>query len=109
MSRLAAAVAGLTGVGGVGSGGGAKAPPGSRPLEPLVRVLAESDDVAVQRDVLGGMHEALQGRRHVAAPRGWSAVYRKLAASTDPEVRQKALVLSLLFGDAQALESLRKT
>src|SRR4051794_1070080 len=109
MSRLAVAVAGLMVLAVLGAVWAAQAPPGSRPLEPLVRVLAESDDVAVQRDVLGGMHEALQGRRHVAAPRGWSAVYRKLAASTDPEVRQKALVLSLLFGDAQALESLRQT
>src|SRR5437868_3871036 len=80
-----------------------------RALAPLVRVLAASDDVAVQRDVLRGMCEALQGRRNVAAPAGWAAAYRKLASSPNREVREKALVLGLLFGDAQALTALRGT
>jgi putative heme-binding domain-containing protein len=79
------------------------------PLEPLVRVLAESDDVAVQRDVLLGMVEALQGRRQVSAPEGWSGVYRKLAGSPNEEVRQKVLQLSVLFGDPEALTALRRT
>jgi putative heme-binding domain-containing protein len=80
-----------------------------RGLVPLVRVLAASDDVAVQRDVLRGMCEALQGRRTVAAPEGWAAAYRKLASSPSREVREKALVLGLLFGDPQALTALRRT
>jgi putative heme-binding domain-containing protein len=74
-----------------------------------VRVLAASDDVALQRDVLRGMCEALQGRRNVAAPEGWPAAYRKLASSPNREVREKALVLGLLFGDPQALKALRNT
>jgi putative heme-binding domain-containing protein len=78
-------------------------------LAPLVRVLASSEDVEVQRDVLRGMHEALAGRRSVKAPAGWSAVYRKLSASKDAEVREKALVLSVLFGDPLALAVLRMT
>jgi putative membrane-bound dehydrogenase-like protein len=80
-----------------------------RVLAPLVRVLAELGDAAVQLDVLRGMHEALQGRRQVAAPEGWSAVYRKLAESRNAEVRAKVLQLSVLFGDPQALAALRKT
>jgi len=78
------------------------------PLTPLVRPLVNAAE-AVQRDVLLGMYEALQGRRHVAAPDGWSAVYRKLAASENVEVREKVLQLSVLFGDPQALAALRKT
>jgi putative heme-binding domain-containing protein len=78
-------------------------------LEPLVRVLAASEDSALQRDVLQGMCEALQGRRHVAAPKGWSAVYRRLETSKDPEVRERSLVLSVLFGDPHALAELRRT
>src|SRR5262249_54429438 len=90
--------------------GRADAPaPAAGGMAALVRVLAESDDVALQRDVLRGMHEALQGRRHVTAPAGWAAVHRKLARSTDPEVREKVLVLSVLFGDPQALAALRRT
>ena len=80
-----------------------------RGLAPRVRVLAASDDGAVQRDVLRGMCEALQGRRTVAAPEGWAAAYRKLASSPSREVREKALVLGLLFGDPQALTALRRT
>jgi putative heme-binding domain-containing protein len=79
-----------------------------RGLEPLVRVLASSDDAEVQRDVLRGMHEALQGRRQAAAPAGWSAVARKLSASPDAEVRAISMQLSVLFGDPEALAALRK-
>jgi putative heme-binding domain-containing protein len=81
----------------------------ARGLAALVGVLAGSDDVGLQRDVLRGMHEALQGRRHVTAPAGWAAVHRKLAQSPDPEVRENVLVLSVLFGDPQALAALRRT
>jgi putative heme-binding domain-containing protein len=81
----------------------------SRALALLVHILAESDDAAVQLDVLRGMHEALQGRRSAAAPEGWSLVYRKLADSKDAEIREKALQLSVIFGDPQALAVLRQT
>jgi putative heme-binding domain-containing protein len=61
----------------------------------------------VQRDILEGMIEALQGRRHVREPEGWSAVHRKLRASPDAGVRDRAMRLSVLFGDPQALAELR--
>jgi putative heme-binding domain-containing protein len=96
-----AAVVALAGVSGADK-------PVPRGLEPLVRVLTSSDDVGVQRDVLRGMHEALQGRRQVAAPAGWTAVARKLSASPDAEVRARAMQLSVLFGDPEALAALRK-
>jgi putative heme-binding domain-containing protein len=88
------------------AGAGAAKP---RPLDALVRVLAQSNDVAVQKDILRGMGDALAGRRSVAAPVGWSAVHRKLSASPDAEVRERVLALSVLFGDPQALALLRKT
>jgi putative heme-binding domain-containing protein len=75
---------------------------------PLVELLAESDDAEVQRDILRGMYEALQGRR-LDMPDGWTRVQRKLADSPNAEVRQKALMLSVMFGDKEALASLRKT
>jgi putative heme-binding domain-containing protein len=91
-----------------GAGGADKSPADDSGLEPLVRVLAGSDDTGLQRDVLQGMCDALQGRRHVREPAGWPALYRKLAASADAEVRDRALVLAVLFGDPQALEMLRR-
>jgi putative heme-binding domain-containing protein len=81
----------------------------SRALASLVRILTESDDASVQLDVLRGMHDALQGRRNVTAPEGWSAIYRKLATSKNAEIREKVLQLSVLFGDPQALAALSKT
>jgi putative heme-binding domain-containing protein len=88
------------------TGPSAEAP---RALVSLVRLLAESNDPAVQLDVLRGMCEALQGRRSVTAPEGWSAVYRKLAGSNNAEIREKVLQLSVLFGDPQALAALRQS
>jgi putative heme-binding domain-containing protein len=78
-------------------------------LDPLVRVLAESGDAGVRRDVLRGMAEALRGRRGVREPAGWPAVSRTLGASPDAEVRELAAALSVLFGDSAALAALRKT
>jgi putative membrane-bound dehydrogenase-like protein len=86
----------------------ADGPAASGTLEPLVRILTASDDAAMRRDVVRGMHEALQGRREVATPPGWAIVYRKLSAGPDREVQEKALQLSVLFGDPQALAELRK-
>lgn len=109
MGRWVLTAAGLTALALAAVGQADKPSTGSRGLEPLVRVLAASGDVGVQRDVLRGMYEALQGRRPLQAPEGWSAVRRKLAASPDAEVRQKALLLSVMFGDAEALAALRQT
>ncbi len=78
-------------------------------IQPLVRILVESNEAAVQLDVLCGMYEALQGRRGLRAPEGWSEVYRKLAASQNAEIQEKVLQLSVLFGDPQALAALRRT
>jgi putative heme-binding domain-containing protein len=78
-------------------------------LAALVEVLGQVDDTAVQLDVLQGMHDALRGRKQVKPPRAWSAVYDKLVASRAGEVREKARLLALIFGDARAIESLRAT
>jgi putative heme-binding domain-containing protein len=77
-------------------------------LKPLVSVLLTTDDPAIQRDVLQGMIDALQGRR-LAAPEGWSNVTDKLAKSASAEVREKTLLLSVMFGDPEAAAALRNT
>jgi putative heme-binding domain-containing protein len=74
----------------------------------LVRLLGRVEDAAVQRDVLRGIQEALEGRRQVPMPDGWPRVARKLAGSPDADVRQRALALSVLFGNRQALEQMRQ-
>jgi putative heme-binding domain-containing protein len=83
------------------------AEPTPGPLAPLVRLLSETDDAAVQLDVLRGMYDGLQGRR-LSAPAGWSVVHRKLIASPSDKVREKLLQVSVLLGDPQALIDLRR-
>ena len=87
---------------------GAEAAPSDSPLVPLVKVLSRSDDPGIWRDVLRGMREALQDRRSVSMPAGWHEVYRKLGASNDPEVRRDVTLLSLLFGDAEAVRKVHE-
>jgi len=77
-------------------------------LEPLVKLLASTQDAEIQRDVLRGIHASLQGRRKLQAPAGWAEVARKMAACPNAEVREKALLLSVLFGDKVAIASLRR-
>jgi putative heme-binding domain-containing protein len=78
-------------------------------LAPLVRLLGESDDIPLQRDVLAGMREGLRGRRNVPMPENWPAVYARLAKSDDNQVREDALAMALTFGDPQAVAALQKT
>jgi putative membrane-bound dehydrogenase-like protein len=80
---------------------------GGKEMAPLVRLLAMSDDSAVQTDVLRGLYEAFQGRPGQPLPAGWTDVRRKLATSGTAEVSEKVLLLSVLFGDQNAVMALR--
>jgi putative heme-binding domain-containing protein len=85
------------------------APKPAASLAPLIRLLADSDDASLQLDILRGMYEALRGRSKVAMPDEWPAVQRKLTASTNGEVRQKAWALAVVFGDAAGIATLKQT
>ena len=76
-------------------------------LPALVQVLAQTDDPQFQLDVLKGMSEGLKGKRGVKMPEGWDDLSAKLSKSANPEVRDLAQSLSLTFGSAAALVSLR--
>ncbi len=57
----------------------------------LFDMLAESDDSAFQRDLLRGLEEGLQGRRHVDMPKQWERAYPLLVQNPLAEVRSRAL------------------
>ncbi len=78
-------------------------------LSALVELLSSSDDTQFQLDVLKGMSDGLKGRREVKVPTGWEAAADKLSKSPDSKVRQLTQSLSLTFGSASALASLRAT
>ena len=76
-------------------------------LGELARVVADSQDTALQRDVLRGLKAALAGRPHVTAPAGWTELEQQLAQSPDAEVRSLAQSLGLTFGSPAAQAALR--
>ncbi|MBS0211475.1 MAG: DUF1080 domain-containing protein [Planctomycetes bacterium] len=70
------------------------------------------DEIAETPDewpaLLAAANEGLAGFRQVAMPDNWSALYQKLSASSDANVRRQATTLALTFGDTRAIgEQLR--
>src|SRR5262245_39350474 len=76
-------------------------------LNALVEVLKQSDDPQFQSDILKGMSDGLKGHRGVPMPRGWEELAKKLEQSANAQVRELAQSLSVTFGSASALNSLR--
>ena len=75
----------------------------------LVQVLQGTEDPAIQASLLKGILSGLEGRRNVAAPKGWSKVSGKLLKSDDRSVREMALQLGQIFGDPAAIKALLTT
>lgn len=72
-------------------------------LDLLVQTLDASDDPQVQTALMRGMLRGLAGRRHVQAPKGWSNLSQKFAASDDRNIRDLSMQLSQIFGDVKAM------
>jgi putative heme-binding domain-containing protein len=89
-----------------GAGNAARADDG---LDPVVQLLAEIDEPAVQLDLLNGLRDALAGKSSAPLPGGWSTAYAKLSRSPDPRVRSDARALAILFGDPVVLAELQRT
>lgn len=87
----------------------AQKPPSQDALAGLVQLLATSEDPQFHLDILKGVNDGLKGRRGVKMPAGWEPVARKLINSSNPQVRELAQSLSLMFGSESALASLRAT
>lgn len=73
----------------------------------LAKRLADSPDASERREILDGMLEAFRGRRRAAGPRTWVEAAAALEKSSNAEVRLRAVLLSLLFGDPKAAETLQ--
>lgn len=74
----------------------------------LVARLAESDDPAVELDILTGMSEALRGWRKAPVPATWAGAAVKLAGSANTNVQTLTRELAVVFGDGRALGELRQ-
>src|SRR5439155_6341352 len=77
-------------------------------LDAVLGAIHESSDASFQRDCVHGMFEALNGRRQIRMPGDWPAVTRKLSRLPDAGVKEEALLLSVVFGDAEAAAKARE-
>lgn len=80
---------------------------GNDNLEPILRLVLELDDAAVQRDLLKGMREGLAGKRNLKPPPSWAEVSAKLGASGNAALREETRLLGLVFGDEASVRALR--
>lgn len=70
----------------------------------LVETLEASEESGVRAALLKGMLRGLEGRRNVAAPKGWSELSAQLLNSDDANVRDLSAQLSQIFGDRAAVQ-----
>ncbi len=73
----------------------------------LVDVAVRQTEPSSQLDLLRGMSEALDGRRNVTAPHAWNSAAESFSTSASSDVRDEALQLGVVFGDARAIAELR--
>ncbi len=73
----------------------------------LVDEVGRAGDSGLRNNLLAGIEEGLRGRRQVAMPGEWPAVFSRLAADADSHVRSRAMSLALQFGDPKARAALR--
>jgi putative membrane-bound dehydrogenase-like protein len=74
----------------------------------LVRALGESSDAEERLVILRGIDRALAGRRRVAPPDDWPAVFGKMVDSGNERLRSEATALGVKFGDAKAMSAFRE-
>ena len=74
-------------------------------------VMSASTEGAADRQLayLRGIREGLTGRKLFPMPKEWPAAAEMFAKSEDRDVRATVQALSVIFGDPQAFDALRKT
>ena len=78
-------------------------------IKPLLEHAVKSDEADTQRDILTGIQDALGASRELPAADGWKELSPTLLASKDAGVREKAMLIAVIFGDASAIDSMKKT
>ena len=83
-------------------------PEATRGLTLLVQEIAESRLSAIQRDLIAGILEGLEGQRNVPMPPTWPETYAAIEQSGDAELRRQGIRLAMTFRDQEAITSLRQ-
>src|SRR5262245_13613047 len=77
-------------------------------LNLLTKSITEAKTEDQRRAYMGGLQEATKGKRQVPMPTGWDKAFEALQKSPDAGVRNQAIALAVVFGDKNALATLRK-
>jgi putative membrane-bound dehydrogenase-like protein len=77
-------------------------------LPAIVRALGKSSDADEELTILKAVRTALTGQRRVKAPDEWAVVYRKILSGAPDNVKHEATAVGVTFGDAAALDAMRK-
>ena len=76
-------------------------------IGPLLASLQEINQEAVQKQVIGEVTQALARQGKLEMPSQWPTVFAKLAKTTDANLRDQVLAISVKFGDASMFPALR--
>jgi putative heme-binding domain-containing protein len=71
----------------------------------MLKIVGNSDNPAVQANILKGVVDGLAGRRDVPAPDNWKDVKATLGSSSDANVKKLAQELGQIFGDKGASQA----
>jgi putative membrane-bound dehydrogenase-like protein len=74
----------------------------------LAKSLAEAKTEEQRVAYFRGLQEGARGKRSLQMPKDWTAAFEALMKSPDAGVRNQALGLAVVFGDKNALGTLRK-
>lgn len=75
-----------------------------RELDLIIKVISQSQDENVQKNMLKGMLDGLQGVNKLSAPNGWFELNSKLSSSSNKDVKKILTQLNQKFGDQNAIK-----
>ncbi|HWL07025.1 MAG TPA: PVC-type heme-binding CxxCH protein [Planctomicrobium sp.] len=74
----------------------------------LLMGLLESDECRFPEHIISGVFQALNGWQKANAPMNWASIAEKYSRSKSEQTRNQIQSLSVIFGDGQAMEEVRK-
>ena len=73
-------------------------------LEMIIKVIDSSQQENVQKNMLKGMLDGLQGVNKLSVPQGWPELNEKLSNSNNNEIKKLLSQLNQKFGDREAIK-----
>lgn len=77
-------------------------------VDDLLAVLQETDDTARQTMILDELYQAVANRGQLKMPALWPAIYKQLAGSPSPKIRERVQFITVKYGDRSIFPALRE-